>query len=413
MRLKSFLSAQPRALGLCSALGVTLTGLTACGGDSTAPVITANAPTYPVTSVAVFGDMPYGADAVEFKATPNFINTINSDKDIAFALHGGDIHSGSEPCTESYNRSVYDLFTAFKVPLIYTPGDNEWEDCNKQKQSGGTYNPATGKIDYVMDAKTGLPVNYASGDPIQNLQLVRNIFFGKPGQTLGAPMTVHTQATEGTTAGDRQYVENTWWISGNTLYASVNIPGGSNNGTDPWYVTPSMSAAQQAEVTARTAATKNWLNVAFDQAATNHVGSVVILTQADMWDTSKGNLSGYTPYVDIIASRTKDFAKPVLLLNGDSHAFRSDNPLMAKSACVIEPVNATTGATSGALATACSDDAYSKQPNGYNVTNFHRVIFHGSTLPLEWLKLTVNSQVNADNGLYAFGPFSWKRVVVN
>ena len=46
---------------------------------------------------------------------------------------------------------------------------------------------------------------------------------------------------------------------------------------------------------------------------------------------------------------------------------------------------------------------------GYDVPNFHRVVVHGSTLPLEWLKLTVDPSAHAANGPDAFGPFSWTR----
>lgn len=391
---------------------ITSLNLTGCNNDNNSSSLDQIVPTAAV-NVAVFGDMPYGADQTELKATPAFIDSINNDNDIAFAMHGGDIHSGSESCTEAYNRNVYTLFSNFKMPLVYTPGDNEWEDCNKQKQFGGTYNTKTGQIDYVLDPQTRLPVNYEKGDPVKNLQLVRNIFFAKPGVTLGSPsMTVHSQAYEGTTDSDRQYVENTWFMKGKTLYVTVNIPGGSNNGTDPWYAAPTMSQAQQDEVTARTNATKNWLNNAFNQATKNNATSMIILTQADMWDTEKTaqTLNGYTQYIDIIAKGTSTFGKPVLLLNGDSHIFRSDNPLVSNSTCVIEPMD-TSGKTSGATATACSNDAYSRQPYNYNVPNFHRVTFHGSSLPLEWLKLTVNPQDNAANSSYAFGPFSWKRVI--
>jgi hypothetical protein len=42
--------------------------------------------------------------------------------------------------------------------------------------------------------------------------------------------------------------------------------------------------------------------------------------------------------------------------------------------------------------------------------NTHRIVVHGSTTPLEWLRLTVDPRVNAPNGPDAFGPFSWQRV---
>lgn len=101
-------------------------------------------------------------------------------------------------------------------------------------------------------------------------------------------------------------------------------------------------------------------------------------------------------------------------MNGDSHVYRSDNPLVAGAPCVIEPA-------SGAAAVACSNsnmsagsnnpaDPYLSQPYAYNVPNFHRVVVHGSSTPLEWLKLTIDPNVNAANGANAFGPFSWKRI---
>ena len=62
-------------------------------------------------------------------------------------LHVGDIHSGSQFCTESYDRTIADLWLGFKNPVVYTPGDNEWTDCHKKKQGGH------------------LGVDYADGDP--------------------------------------------------------------------------------------------------------------------------------------------------------------------------------------------------------------------------------------------------------
>jgi hypothetical protein len=48
---------------------------------------------------------------------------------------------------------------------------------------------------------------------------------------------------------------------------------------------------------------------------------------------------------------------------------------------------------------------------GYDVPNFHRIVVHGSTIPLEYLRLTVDPTKNAPNGSDAFGPFSWEREI--
>ena len=221
-------------------------------------------------------------------------------------------------------------------------------------------------------------------------------------------MDVHSQSKEFDPANptDSAYVENVWWEKSSVLFVTLNVPGGSNNDTDPWFGAPSMSQTQTQEVANRTAADLRWLNAAFKRATQNGDSAVVIMLQADMWDFDgkpASHISQYKQFVDSIAGLTKTFAKPVLLLNGDSHVFRSDNPLMKGANCVKEP-------TSGATATTCSDDAYDSQPYGYNVANFHRITVHGSTAPLEWLKLAIDTGTNAANGATAFGPFSWQRM---
>src|SRR3954453_16594587 len=139
-------------------------------------------------TVAVYGDAPYGVNQAytsQFQATPAFVDAVNRAPKVRLVVHVGDIHSGKQFCTEAYDRSVSDMWTQFKDPLVFTPGDNEWSDCHKVNQGGGLYNPGTGMIDYVRDSG-GQLVDYAGGDPPANLALVRSIFFPEPGLTLGA-----------------------------------------------------------------------------------------------------------------------------------------------------------------------------------------------------------------------------------
>src|ERR1700712_4951589 len=162
---------------------------------------------------AVYGDAPYGTsptDTSETDATPAFIRTVNADRAVSTVLHVGDIHSGSQYCTQAYDRKIADLWAGFADPMVYTPGDNEWTDCHKKKEGGGTYNASTGQIDYVRDVDGNL-ADYAGGNPVDSLALVRSIFFAKPGRTLGngwlrvlsqAQVDNHTHPT------DAQYVEN-------------------------------------------------------------------------------------------------------------------------------------------------------------------------------------------------------------
>jgi hypothetical protein len=165
---------------------------------------------------AVYGDAPYGTtptDTSETAATPAFIDTVNADPRVSTVVHVGDIHSGKQYCTEAYDRQIAGLWSHFADPMVYTPGDNEWTDCHKKAEGGGVYNPTTGQIDYVTDAQ-GIPVDYAGGDPLRNLDLVRSIFFAQPGATLGSG-SLHTlsQATAYDPAHpeDAQFVENAIW----------------------------------------------------------------------------------------------------------------------------------------------------------------------------------------------------------
>ena len=111
---------------------------------------------------------------------------------------------------------------------------------------------------------------------------------------------------------------------------------------------------------------------------------MVIGIQADMWDpaaitATTNELSNYTPIVQKLADLVEDFGGPVLLLNGDSHVYGSDQPL-------VDPSSST-----GSI--------YHTQP----VPNLTRVTVQGSTkAPSEWLRLTIDTRSHQ--------PFSWENV---
>ena len=311
-------------------------------------------------SMAVFGDWPY--NALLLSNANLLINSINNDPSkITRVLHVGDIHSGSMPCTSAgilppiatsdpgWNQGVFGKFQQFKAPVVYTPGDNEWTDCQKTKQK-------------------------SAGAPLNELTAVRQLFFSVPGRTLGInEQPVTTQATDFDPAfpKDAQYVENVIWETNRIVFVTVNMPG-SNNDTLPWAAPFVNVAAQADEVATRTAADIRWLQKAFDLAKKRHAKGVVIGLQADMWDPAAlppagDGLTGYTPFVKALANASVDFGNPVLLFNGDSHLYGKDQPL------------------------ADPNSASGKIHNTQAVTNLTRVIVQGSTnAPAEWVRLTVN-----------------------
>jgi hypothetical protein len=321
----------------------------------------------PSDTLAVYGDAPYGVnndDTAQFTATPAFIGVVNADPNVDRVIHVGDIHSGKQFCSAAYDQSVFDLWTGFQDPLVFTPGDNEWTDCYKVKE--------------------GLQ------QPLEQLAFVRSIFFPHPGLTLGVhkqPVLSQAFLFDPSHPSDSNYVENVIWAQANTLFVTLNIPGGSNNDQDPWFGAATESPPQTQERTERTGATLRWIDTAFLLARLGHFKAVVIADQADMWDLdgfAPSHVVGYDPFVDSVASHTTAFGRPVLMLNGDSHIYKSDNPLSAS-----DPLNGL-------------------HP-GHDVSNFHRVVVHGESAPLEYLRLTVRANGNA-SGPDSFGPFSWERV---
>jgi len=157
-------------------------------------------------TLAVIGDTPYGPDKLtEF---PSLVDLINSDPKVDIVLHAGDIKAGSSsPCTNEYIDSIGTLFSNFKDPLVYTPGDNEWTDCHVASKNNGLYTPT------------------------ERLQFVRSVFFPVAGQSLGGrKKQLLTQADD---PANSAFVENTIWMESQVVFAALNIPG-SNNDKASW-----------------------------------------------------------------------------------------------------------------------------------------------------------------------------------
>lgn len=328
---------------------------------------------HPVT-LAVFGDWPYSQSLLNNAHL--LVNSVNDDKDVSLVMHVGDIHSGSMPCTSAgilptlstanpgWNQAIYYQFQQFNDPVVYMPGDNEWADCHKSKQ-------------------------FSSGAPLKELASVRSLFFAKPGVTLGRhERKVWSQADhyDPSYPADSQFVENVMWTSGDVVFVTFNIPGGSNDDKSPWTGIFADAAAQTQEKAERSAANLRWLDAAFTVAKLSHAKAVVIAEQADMWDPEAiaaggAGLDQYTPFVKQLANLAVEFKRPVLLLNGDTHLYHADSPLE-------DPASST-----GVI------------HNTQAVPNLTRVVVQGSTnAPAEWLKLTIDTRKHGNS------MFSWENV---
>lgn len=302
-------------------------------------------------TVAVIGDTPYGA--AQEALFPTLVGSINADPTVDLVLHLGDIKAGSTVCSDEYFGFVSGLFSTFRDPLVYTPGDNEWTDCHRP--------------------------NNGSYVPTERLAKLREVFFPRPGVTLGKrPVRVLSQARRG-------FPENQLWLESGAVFAAVHVVG-SNNDLLPWGTVeaadPSLTAVREAEVATRLQADLAWLDRAFDLAHEERAKAVVLAMQADMWDAfSVANglpLDGFDPIVQRIADLAAGFGKPVLILQGDSHGYLVDQPLANGS-----PVHHVTTAAP-------------------NVT---RIVVEGAQAADEWLRLTVDTRRRAPSTL------AWERVI--
>ncbi len=295
----------------------------------TAPASTVQAPAVPGRSVsfALFGDTPYG-DA-QIAAFPSTIRQISTAPGIRYAVHVGDIKNGSTRCDTEYFRWVRTVFDTSRVPLVYTPGDNEWTDCHRA--NNGSYNP------------------------LERLSALRTVMYNRDGSPLGrGHLKVRTQARAG-------MPENAEWETNGVRFATVNVQG-SHNGLDPWtglgktQVTPE----QQAEFTARMAANTAQITRQFDRAKHEKNTAVAIVLQADMFDSYLASdpaaaRAAFGPIIKAIADGARTSGKPVYILNGDSHSYKQLNPLAPGSAWLgvydVAPVSTLTQVTVEGAAT--------------------------------------------------------------
>jgi len=318
-------------------------------GTTAAPAENDDDGARPVT-IGVVGDMPYTTQ--QQTAFQAFIDAMSADTSFRLLVHLGDIKSGSSACTDGYITGIRNQFNTYAGALVYTPGDNEWTDCHRNASQ---------------------PKN-----PVERLNFLRAQFFSQPGRTLGGEsVQVLTQASK--SSAFPTFVENQAWVTSKVVFGVVNLPG-SNNDLDPWTNGVGTPAQQQEEFASRLAADLEWLDAIFALADESHARAVVIGIQADMWDPAAGaaELTGYNQIIQKLAFLVRQFGKPVLLLNGDSHNFLVDNPLAAG-----DPAHGVTDP----------------------VPNLTRIIVQGGSdhFPLQYLRLTIDPRPSHPT-------FSWERV---
>jgi hypothetical protein len=247
-------------------------------------------------SFVALGDLPYGAPEKAYGPYRALIDRINT-LDAKFSVHVGDFKSGSTLCSDEEFANQHAHFQRFKGAVVYTPGDNEWTDCHRANN---------GK--YV---------------PTERLAALRQRFY-TPGRSLGQqPLAVQNQSALMPAHG--RYVENQRWMHQGVMFATVHIVGSNNN-------LESRDQAAVQEFFERDAANVAWIEATFERAGQQQAEAVVLAFQADVFDTKTiwedfPGWSGFRKSIhDTLLPLASRWGKPVLVVHGDSHQFKIDQP---------------------------------------------------------------------------------------
>jgi hypothetical protein len=239
------------------------------------------------------------------------IADMNSQR-LAFTVHDGDLKAGgTPPCDAALYTQALGYFNTLKAPAAFTPGDNDWTDCDRP--SNGSYNS------------------------LERLDYERQVFFNTPFSLGQRRMRQEVQAGQLCLGvnGPVQCVENRRWKVGDVTYATLNIPGSCNNLCD--------TAPNPAEFAARNEANIAWMQETFDVAAAKNSAAVMFVTQGNPgWDKSDPTRApvrdpktlaedfpatdGYKDFLSALRDEVVAFRKPVAYVHGDSHYFRVDKP---------------------------------------------------------------------------------------
>ena len=271
-----------------------------------------NAP--PSQEFLAWGDMPYCrnvADTLECarrEATVARLMQAMNRTAVPSAIFLGDTKASQEACDEAHIVSrAAGYFAAFNGAMTYTPGDNEWTDCERPNVARG-----------------GLL-------PLPALARLRARFFATPQSQGARPMAQERQP--GTP-------ENARWVEGQALFATFNIPGEPPG--QPAFTGDAPALAELA------AANLAWLEAAFAEARHRRLPVLVLAFQADLWQPClmeqnrnaqqcwrlpMGQPGGvlrtdapydYKGFLARLARLAGEYPGQILLLHGDSHKWLED-----------------------------------------------------------------------------------------
>lgn len=241
-------------------------------------------------SFAALGDTPY----FDFEE-PKLMRMIDemNQRPLAFVLHVGDIKSGSDRCDRTLYENRAAWFGQSRHPFVVLPGDNDWTDCDRT--SNGNY------------------------DPLSRLDLFRRTFHdGAFGARL-APLAVTRQSAQSEFS---EFAENLRWAVGDVVFVALHVVGSRNN------------VENVAEFRRRQDANESWVRESFRWARSRSARAAVVMMHANaMLEMAAADprRKGFAAITAVLADEVQTFDRPVLLIHGDTHRYRFEQPLRARA----------------------------------------------------------------------------------
>ncbi len=295
----------------------TLPGLSKLGdGDSTSA-----APPEHALTFAVVGDLPYNDDqkfALDRYITPR----IAEDTSVPFVVHLGDYKGGRKsPCTKAAMIEHQNWMLGLPMPVFYTPGDNEWTDC---------------------DRKANRPVRSSLGE----LKNIRSTFFDPPP---AVPKELNA-------VWQNSAPENALWSLRDVVFATLHVSG-SNNGRNAGKecsrgIRPKCDKTEAliADAQQREQSAFAWIDETFARAGAENAKAVVFATQADLTAGNKNlgacteeqpiKCNAYALITSHLIAGAKAFEKPVLVMHGDTSPYCLDRAFGGEEAPHLWRLNA-------------------------------------------------------------------------
>ncbi len=222
----------------------------------------------------LMGDTPYFASEVE--RLDLVIEELNG-RNAVFIAHVGDITSGQGPCTDEWFEARKRQFARLRHPFVLLPGDNDWTDCHR-----------------------------SGFDPVERLAKWRTLFC----------VQVVVQDFE---RQNGAYCEHVRWQAGGYLFVALNVQGSNNNF--------GRNAAMDAEHAARMRAVLAWIDDAQRLFLERRLNGLVLLMQANPFLVPRSGPNGFVSTLERLRQLATIYPGRVVLVNGDTHTFRDDQPL--------------------------------------------------------------------------------------